>query len=181
MRVLLKTFFRRQTRTAIFHLALVSHHTSIARWNSSCSLNKASASTSELPRSVEALSMASPLRTQPITWRIHHPLSYINTTIRQTDSHERRIDIFSNSTNTAETLYCRRICTRLASTVGKIFINTNEKAKIVNLKQCKLLWLPRAVLVVMYEYIAAICACCAWQRSFTLGIRKWNIVVIFNS
>ena len=43
----------------------------------------------------------------------------------------------SNSTNTAETLYCR--CTGLASVVGKIVINTNEKANIVDLEQCKLL------------------------------------------
>ena len=38
-----------------------------------------------------------------------------------------------------ETLYCRCICTGLASTVGKIFINTNKKARIVDLEQCKLL------------------------------------------
>ena len=48
---------------------------------------------------------------------------------------------FLNSTNSTDTLHCKCVCTGLAS-IHKIFINDNEKAKIAELEQYKLLWIP---------------------------------------
>ena len=50
-----------------------------------------------------------------------------------------RIGPFSYSKMSTEMLNCRCICTGLASILGKIFINANKNARIVDLEQCKLL------------------------------------------